>query len=65
MTLEDEVNKCLLNLANSVKALRIATEQLKQAADKMSVITRKPNLKVIKNDSIADSLAKGVADIEE
>ena len=49
MTLEDEVNTCITNLANSVKALKIATDQLKQAADKMSMITHKPNLKVVKD----------------
>lgn len=50
MTLEDELNKCLTNLANSVKALSIATQELNSAADRMEK-AQKPKLEIVKSDT--------------
>lgn len=62
MSLEDEVNKCLTNLANSVKALSIATKELNNAADRLEMSSEqmRPKLEIVKNEPIADSLAKGL-----
>ena len=53
MSLEDEVNKCLTNLANSVKALSIATQELNNAADRLEMSSEKvkPKLEIVKNES--------------
>jgi hypothetical protein len=53
MTLDEQINQAILNLANSVKALSIATQQLHEAAHKMDTVVqkaKKPNLTVVDND---------------
>lgn len=63
MSLEDEVNKCLANLTNAVKALKIATQELNNAGDRLEMSSQqiKPKLEIVKNEKIANSLAKGLS----
>lgn len=64
MSLEDEMQKCITNLANSVKALHIATQELNNAADNLERIQR-PKLEIVKTNPIEAALTKGVVDSEE
>lgn len=62
MTLEDEINKCLINLSNADKALNIAKREIKNAADRLAIAKQKPELKIVKNESLGEALAKEISD---
>jgi hypothetical protein len=55
-TLDEQVKESLVNLSNSVKALRISVQQLNEATEKIKVINKpKPKLTVVNGGVYEDS----------